>query len=74
MMNGRNRGHVLEKRYNFDRYSDLFNLDRDIMDLTRLSARLSITVGSHTTVLNVFCRTDTSKVYRTAISKGFEEI
>ena len=66
-----NRRYVFEKRYCLDNDDEMFQFDQDIMKLTKRSARVSVIVGSTVLSMHVYCRTNTSKVYRTCEKLGF---
>lgn len=71
-MNGerKNANYILRKTYQNTNW-EVNDLTHDVEELTKLSARLSISVDLTTTTLYVFCRTDESKVFEKADSLGF---
>lgn len=71
-MNGKqkNANYILRKTYQNTNW-EVNDLTHDVEELTKLSARLSISVDLTATTLYVFCRTDESKVYEKAESLGF---
>lgn len=66
----KNVNYVLRKHYNNTNW-EVNELKSDVEELTKLSARLSISVDLMETVLYVFCKTDESKVYEKAESLNF---
>lgn len=70
----RNRKYIMEKRYNMNNANQMFSLNQDVMLLTKKSARISIVIGSNCVIVNVYCKTNTSKVYETCEKFGFERI
>lgn len=66
----KNVNYILRKTYQNTNW-EVNDLTRDVEELTKLSARLSISVDLTATNLYVFCRTEESKVYEKAESLGF---
>ena len=70
----RNRKYILENRYKIQSANEMFQFDQAVMELTKKSARISVTMGNTTLCVFVYCRTNTSKVYKTASRLGFVEL
>lgn len=64
-----NRNYILVKDYLF---KPLQFMGEDLEKLTKISARCRVT-GVHTTRVEVYCRTRTSKVYQLATELDFRE-
>lgn len=71
---GRYKKHIMEKRYNMCNANQTFLLNQEVMLLTRKSARLSIVLGTNYAMVNVYCKTTTSKVYEACEEFGFERV
>lgn len=75
----RNRNYVLIKTYNLGLSKDRIDLESDVTTLNSVGARFSIIpimvrdLGTLNMGINVYCKTNFSRAYKTAIELGYSE-